>query len=199
MAQSKPDPYQELEDAIACPLCLERCTEPHSLPCLHTYCLSCLDLLVQKSGQRGTFLCPTCRQEVNVPEGGIKDLPKAFIWNTLTETVDKLKELSVHQKPQCSLCLDAGKHVDATTLCTDCMQTYCNDCLANIHNRMMKHHNVVSCENITSDDLNAILKTKPDKCPKHKEDMKLFCETCCELVCMMCAVLDHNTHNNQEL
>lgn len=47
-----------LEEQVTCAVCFEIYRNPHALPCLHTFCLACIEQI-----QRGTQVpCPECRQ-----------------------------------------------------------------------------------------------------------------------------------------
>ena len=39
---------QELDDQLTCSICLEQYTNPKALPCLHSFCLKCIELLPVK-------------------------------------------------------------------------------------------------------------------------------------------------------
>ncbi len=56
-------------------------------------------------------------------------------------------------------------------------------------------HEVVSIENVEGDLIRLVSpkKTSP-RCPKHDENMKLYCEPCMELVCRDCIVHTHKDH-----
>ncbi|GAB1606746.1 tripartite motif-containing protein 3-like [Argonauta hians] len=60
---------------ITCPICLEILNRPLTLtPCLHSYCTECLRSYVSNSNftnSNGIFPCPECRNEIQLPPGGI--------------------------------------------------------------------------------------------------------------------------------
>ena len=49
----------KLEEQLTCPVCLDHCTNPKTLPCLHSFCQHCLEeLLLDKKMRPITFLVP---------------------------------------------------------------------------------------------------------------------------------------------
>eukprot|EP00918_Siedleckia_nematoides_P107312 GHVU01233998.1.p1 GENE.GHVU01233998.1~~GHVU01233998.1.p1 ORF type:complete len:193 (-),score=8.51 GHVU01233998.1:255-833(-) len=147
----------------------------------------------------GHFLCPSCRTTVQVPPGGVEKFPQSFHWHTLGETIDKFESLHLHGNPQCTTCTQNNKQTNAVSLCIECMKTFCSDCL-NTHNQIVANHNTLACSNIKAEDLNDIMKTKASRCTKHPDEViKLYCDSCRELVCMLCAVLDHASHTKRPL
>lgn len=65
------------EESFRCPICLERLNIPRCLPCLHTFCETCIQTYISSkktSDKKGDFNvvdCPVCRQWVQEPEKDI--------------------------------------------------------------------------------------------------------------------------------
>lgn len=59
------------EDFLTCSICFNNFTQPKALPCLHTYCLDCLQAYVTSCATAEKFPCPMCRQEVSIPPQGL--------------------------------------------------------------------------------------------------------------------------------
>ena len=114
-------------DSQTCILCLNQLTNPKTLPCLHSFCESCLEPLVltQEDGT-GILGCPTCRFPVQVPMEGIKSLPRAsgtFSQLTTNSYKENVMELSN--------CL---KHNTVMKLyCETCSVIVCNVCAIDEH------------------------------------------------------------------
>ena len=58
--------------SFECAICLERLRVPKALPCLHTFCLTCLQrhiksTVTSKAAKNIRFLCPECRVECSPP------------------------------------------------------------------------------------------------------------------------------------
>jgi len=84
-----------------CRLCEQLLTEPRLLPCLHTFCLRCLEnfdaqlTTTKKSpGARAKkFTCPCCRKEFALPVGGIGRLPVNVLFARLADRRHTLSSL----------------------------------------------------------------------------------------------------------
>ena len=52
---------QELEKELECSLCKDVYREPKTLGCLHSFCLECLQVYVEKNHSNSCLSCPICR------------------------------------------------------------------------------------------------------------------------------------------
>ena len=94
---------------VCCSVCMNRFTHPKLLPCLHTFCLHCLQRIQATSGIRDAILCPECRRNVAIPgNGDLNTLPTNFRLNSLLDAlpVTECKTRSV----KCGNC-DKTHHV----------------------------------------------------------------------------------------
>ncbi|XP_039376383.1 tripartite motif-containing protein 45 isoform X5 [Mauremys reevesii] len=190
-----------------CPLCTELFLAPKILPCLHTFCMACLEQLEpfsvlgfqaedSDSTSDGSWLqdhhqpllsvlCPVCDTEVDLPPGGITDLTTDHL--AMNEV---LLETLQAQGPGmlCDLCVDG----EAVKHCPTCKANLCHFC-CQAHRRQKKtaSHAVVDLE-----DLKGYSRTeKSILCPSHpSEDLTLFCEQCEQPVCRDCVVGEHRQH-----
>ena len=48
MAEECSAALKELDEQLKCSVCLEQYTHPKTLPCLHSYCLECIERLPQE-------------------------------------------------------------------------------------------------------------------------------------------------------
>ena len=75
-----------LGDQLNCAVCLERFVDPRTLPCHHSFCIRCLRGVPRQLGEDCILIkCPTCRKTSQLPEGGMDQLPTAFLINNLLE------------------------------------------------------------------------------------------------------------------
>lgn len=74
---------RSLSDVIQCAICISSPRDPRSLPCLHTYCQTCLEefhnrCLEKKQVSVNKIKCPECQKVSELPPGGISKLPADF-------------------------------------------------------------------------------------------------------------------------
>ena len=187
------DALKKLEEQLTCPICLDDYTDPKTLLCLHSFCHRCLEgLPLDLEGKKLFLSCPTCRTHTELPEAGVAGFPIAFFINNLTEVHSLLKKVSGDQHVSCDNC----KKSDATGYCKQCTKFYCVDCLG-VHNKWAPFvdHTVISLEEVarTAFQLLSIPEVTM-KCSSHGKSLKIYCETCHDLVCSDCTVRIHKGH-----
>ena len=116
-----------------CPICVAIFHKPKSLPCVHSFCLSCLEKYCETKLPGETMPCPVCRAEFMIPKGGMSKWPNNFFLQKLCEVVTSTEvDETAKMPPRCDVCssLDSGK--DAKTLasvrCVECEQDLCEGC-----------------------------------------------------------------------
>ena len=186
--------FHNLREEVSCPVCTNIYTDPKQLPCLHSFCLHCLNQWHRTSHGRDTIRCPKCQALSRVPESGdLKDLPTSFYLNGLIDVL-AIRECKTSQVK----CGNCDKSSSENSYCFQCCMFYCQDCIIG-HNIMKtyKDHRVLALKEFQDKDYEDVLK-RPDFCPKedhNKEELKYFCKTCEMPVCQICVILDHGGHN----
>src|SRR6218665_2174159 len=71
---------EQLKDIIKCCICSETFTDPRILPCVHTFCMKCLEDVGSKSNKKPgqNMPCPLCKREFVIPLGGFTETQKSF-------------------------------------------------------------------------------------------------------------------------
>ena len=133
-----------------------------------------------------TFPCPTCRSEFTLKSNqGVAELPSnLFIRNMLEIMAIQQK---VKASTACSHCQDP-----AINRCSSCELFLCKKC-SESHDMWPTHknHNLLSVEKLSNPKGEVKLRTKL-YCIKHKDKvLEVYCETCQELCCMLCLLLNH--------
>ena len=187
-----------LKEEVSCSVCMQLYTNPKQLPCLHIFCLECLNNLARTSARSGKIKCPLCQREVDIPESGTLDtLPNCFHMKNLLDIL-AIKECDT-AKVTCGNC--EIKREEAS-YCFHCGKFWCNDCV-NAHNilRENREHRVLALKDFKDKDFEDVLK-RPVFCPKElhdKEILKFYCKECDIPVCQTCVIVDHNKHDVEHL
>ena len=187
-----------LKEEVSCSVCMQLYTNPKQLPCLHIFCLECLNNLARTSARSGKIKCPLCQREVDIPESGTLDtLPNCFHMKNLLDIL-AIKECDT-AKVTCGNC--EIKREEAS-YCFHCGKFWCNDCV-NAHNilRENREHRVLALKDFKDKDFEDVLK-RPVFCQKElhdKEILKFYCKECDIPVCQTCVIVDHNKHDVEHL
>ena len=182
-----------LHEELSCSVCMSKYTDPKQLPCLHSFCLHCLNGIQRTSGRRDKIACPECRQEFNVPDNGnLAALPTNFRINSLLDVL-AIKECSI-TRVKCGNCDERTKQ---SHYCFQCYAFWCEECIG-LHNRIKanKDHYALALEEFQEQDFENILK-RPSLCGIQghgKKEMEFFCKICEVAICNACALLDHEGH-----
>ena len=193
MATKPPSALKKLEQQLTCPVCLDIYTNPKSLPCHHSFCQHCLEGL--PVNPQGNIKCPTCRTSTELPElTGPAAFPVAFHINSFKEVYSLMKKVTEPQQVTCDICTVAN----ANGCCKDCNQFLCQNC----HDAHKKfganiHHQLTSLDEVATS-ASQLIHGKQEKtmnCSKHDDQLRIFCETCQEIICHDCTIGDHKNHN----
>ena len=182
-----------LHEEVSCSVCMTTFTEPKMLPCLHTFCLHCLNGILRSSGRHDIIACPECRRDVQVPSSGnLNDLPTNFRMNSLLDVL-AIKECHT-AGVKCANCDKSSRH---SSYCFQCCAFWCDECII-AHNliKANKEHRVLALKDFEDQDIEDVLK-RPAFCQqKHheKEELKFFCKNCDVAICNLCVATIHDGH-----
>ena len=223
MAEGGKPQLAEVCSNLNCGICLERYKQPKILPCSHTFCLGCLEKTLKRKQERARsqlqekqekdvtveavgeqaesgqdeqvfinkIACPVCKREHAVPLGGLSLFPDDFEAEQAIEFEDLQKSLTQSKVSQ--KCASCKKERAITSHCEDCggICQRCSD--AHREFEIFYEHKVVPIDELTSDNF-GIKKRKSHVCSRHGEIMKLYCDTCTQVICHVCIVNDHKRH-----
>ena len=109
-----------VSEMTTCTICFKDLNSPTALPCLHTFCLGCLQGHCWDKRPGSKAECPMCKAEFMIPRYGPCGFPVYFSMQPLIEA----KHAS--RRDPCEVCSTDQQFVPATVL--DCSQKLCERC-----------------------------------------------------------------------
>ena len=182
-----------LHEEVSCSVCMCPFTEPKQLPCLHSFCLKCLNGIHRTSPRRDVISCPECRKEIRIPgSGNPSEFPTNFKINSLLDVL-AIKECNT-TGVKCGNC---DKTSNNCFYCFQCCAFWCENCITG-HNiiRANKEHRVLAIKDFQDQDIEDVLK-RPAFCQiKRHEDkaLEFFYKNCKVAICNSCVVTLHDGH-----
>ena len=182
-----------LHEEVSCSVCMCTFTDPKQLPCLHSFCLNCLNGIQRTSGVHGKIRCPECRKQFDIPRSGNpSEFPTNFRINRLLDVL-AIKECNT-AGVKCGNC---DKRSAETLYCFQCCSFWCQECIS-AHNiiRANKQHKTLALKDFQDQDIEAVLK-RPAFCQTknhENKELEFFCKVCQVAICNACAVTEHEGH-----
>ena len=188
--------FKNLKKQAECPLCIETVKNPKTLPCLHSFCLECLDKLAgfAKRQLQATTKCPVCQTSFQIPAGNtFNNFPTSFHLNRLVDVL-VLKDVSA-QAQKCGSCDDNLN--SAICYCFVCQNFLCKDCFE-AHQRLKatRGHRNVLMDKLQTQDVEEFI-NRPVMCSQQyheNQPLEFYCEECKVPICHKCSVVSHNRH-----
>ena len=187
--------FKNLRKEAECPLCLETVKDPKTLPCLHSFCLVCLDKHANYARRQlqTAIRCPVCQASFQIPEedtfGG---LPASFHLNRLVDLLALADGGTESQ--QCGSCEENNT---ATHYCFECQSFLCTTCFkAHQRFKATRGHKNISVDNLQADDVEKLIR-RPVMCSEqyHQDQpLEYYCKDCNVCTCIKCSVVSHNHH-----
>src|SRR6218665_378480 len=191
MAKSHQSSVQDqMADVTECCICTDVYTKPKILPCIHTFCLRCLEKYGTEKNTGDQMACPICRREFFIPDGGFCNLPNNFFIDKMLE-IRKLSEASTIEV-LCGTCPDEDR-MKAKMFCFQCEQNLCERCcVAHSKVKLCQNHQVVEIgNNLKPQEVNF----RSSNCDQHPgEIVKMYCEDDKATICFLCFAESHQTH-----
>jgi len=187
-------------DLTTCPVCLNIFDTPKSLPCLHAFCLKCLQGYFRDKCPGDAVPCPMCRKEFQIPSDGLDGLQHHFFIQQLVDIRGACSE--EFDDVPCEVCSEeshgnSDKIPTATLCCVDCSQKLCERC-SRPHRRMRGGAHQVKTLGVEVEQ--ELIQLRGSSCDKHKDkQVELYCCDCNENICWMCSAVKHRSHNSIEV
>ncbi|XP_048016562.1 E3 ubiquitin/ISG15 ligase TRIM25-like [Megalobrama amblycephala] len=174
MAESAVSQYV---DQFSCPVCLDPLKEPVTIPCGHSYCMSCITDCWGQKEQGPPYRCPQCRESF-----GQRPLLKK---NTLiAEMMETLQKTSLQTAAvECDVCTTEKNR--AVKSCLQCLASFCQTHLQPHYESpaFMKHKLVEASRNI-----------QENICLSHGRLLEIYCQDDRQCICCLC-IDNHKVHN----
>ncbi|CAH1233048.1 MID1 [Branchiostoma lanceolatum] len=214
---------EALESELTCPVCLELFEEPLLLPCLHSMCRKCtemLDTATKKAARKKKALneggaaawkrepprqpkggaklcCPTCRTEVPLDERGVDGLSRNMVLQNIVDRFRDARDKEKHDTaPPCQLC--EGNARPTVKVCINCDVAYCEACLSTFHPARgpLAKHTLV-----TPGQYKGKAEAKVVMCAEHADEkVNMYCKVDEMPVCALCMMVGkHKGHQGAAL
>ncbi|XP_044164212.1 E3 ubiquitin-protein ligase TRIM71-like [Acropora millepora] len=187
--------FRMLKKEAECPLCLDTVKNPKTLPCLHSFCLECLDKLANFARRQlqTSIKCPVCQASFPIPDTDtFANLPSSFHLNRLVDV------LALHDSTvQVQKCNSCDENNPATSYCFVCQSFMCESCFQS-HQRLKatRDHRNVLIDKLQAQDVQELIERPVICSQQYHEDQALdfYCEDCKVLICLKCSIVSHNRH-----
>uniref|UniRef100_A0A8C1LLP0 Uncharacterized protein n=1 Tax=Cyprinus carpio TaxID=7962 RepID=A0A8C1LLP0_CYPCA len=176
------------QDQFLCSVCLDLLKDPVTIPCGHSYCMSCISVYWDQEDWKGIYRCPQCRNTFTTRPVLGKNVVIAEMVEKLKKTRLQAAAPAVHHAGsgdvQCDSC--TGFKQRAVKSCLECRSSYCQTHLEQ-HESLFrgKKHNL----------MDATGRLQEMICPRHDKMLEIYCRTdqCC--ICILCLVDEHKNHD----
>ncbi|XP_073714436.1 tripartite motif-containing protein 16-like [Misgurnus anguillicaudatus] len=173
------------QDQFICTICLDLLKDPVTIPCGHSYCMSCI---TDYWDQKRVYSCPQCRQTFTtrpvLNKNGVLSQMVEILKNTRLQTDQPSPSYAGPGDVKCDVCTEK-KH-KAVKSCLVCLNSYCQNHFK-LHEELQsdRRHKVID----------ATGRLQQMICPKHEKLLEIYCKTDQLCICYLCMVGNHKNHD----
>ncbi|XP_073720567.1 tripartite motif-containing protein 16-like isoform X6 [Misgurnus anguillicaudatus] len=174
------------QDQFICSICLDLLKDPVTIPCGHSYCMSCITNCWNQDDQKRNYSCPQCRQTFNTRP----DLGKNVMLANMVEDLRRLQtdrsavSSAGPEDVKCDVCTER-KH-KAVKSCLVCLNSYCQT-------HFERHEEIQSGRRHKVIDVTGRLQEMI--CSQHDKLIEVYCRTDQTCICLLCLVDEHKNHD----
>nr|XP_055037567.1 E3 ubiquitin/ISG15 ligase TRIM25-like [Misgurnus anguillicaudatus] len=175
------------QDKFSCSVCLDLLKDPVTIPCGHSYCMSCITNCWDQNEMR-IYSCPQCRQTFT---------PRPVLFKNVmfAEMVEELKKTKLQTDVPADSFAEAGdvechacteRKYKAVKSCLECLKSYCQNHLK-LHEHFFndrRHHL-----------MNPTRQLHKTICSKHNKQLEIYCRTDQHCICYLCTMDEHKNHD----
>lgn len=166
--------------------------EPRVLPCLHSYCCTCLKKLIEQSH----YECSLCKLNFYVENVSVDSFPKD---NTRRDLLDFVRASDHKSVILCETCEIKKK---AISRCKDCSSFICDSCnTAHENMKIFRDHEVFALEDGELSMDNVCGYKHAGMCSIHEDEkLTVFCDgSQCQMpMCYICCLTNHMPTDSQK-
>ncbi|XP_073669314.1 E3 ubiquitin/ISG15 ligase TRIM25-like isoform X1 [Paramisgurnus dabryanus] len=175
------------QDKFSCSVCLDLLKDPVTIPCGHSYCMSCITNCWDQNEMR-IYSCPQCRQTFT-------PRPVLFKNVMIAEMVEELKKTKLQTAVPADSYAEAGdvecdacteRKYKAVKSCLECLKSYCQ-------NHLKQHENFFNDRRHHL--MNPTRQLHEMICSKHNKQLEIYCRTDQHCICYLCMVDEHKNHD----
>ncbi|XP_067899249.1 E3 ubiquitin/ISG15 ligase TRIM25-like [Heterodontus francisci] len=170
----------DLEDELTCAVCLHVYQDPVALPCLHSFCLKCIEGVWAQTTGPGGLECPQCRRKFNPRPS----LERNFTLCNIVEKYNRSQPPADSAHAVCEYCIE--NPTPAVKTCLKCETSFCSRHLQpHLLKEAYKDHILIEpVTNLTD-----------RQCIDHKRIPEFYCKDDVECVCVSCILAGkHKSH-----
>ncbi|XP_073671020.1 E3 ubiquitin/ISG15 ligase TRIM25-like isoform X2 [Paramisgurnus dabryanus] len=176
------------QDQFICSICLDLLKDPVTIPCGHSYCMSCITNCWNQDDQKRNYSCPQCRQTFNTRP----DLYKNVVFAQMVEMLKKTKlqtdrsalSSAGPEDVECDVCTE--RKYKAVKSCLVCLESYCQT-------HFERHEDFHPSKRHKLTD--ATRRLQEMICSQHDKLIEVYCRTDQRCICYLCAMDEHKNHD----